>query len=275
MPQPTRDATFGAGVASQERNRRATSSSVMVGLPRSAQVADVGGLNVHAGDAVDGRDRRRLEQLYRYMARPPLCQERLAQDADGRLAYSFRKPWKDGTKGILLEPLDFIARLCAIIPPPRFHQKLIAKTHQPSNSRGCTASILVFGMSYTLIGRPEPVGNAELRDGRSRNVAVIQNMRDPRGPDVRSRRVSLALGFTSECPTAANRAAISSDVNGKAALSKATTRLQREGRDLDEAETSKRQHKLRVVGKVCSEGLPRVADGFRIRDDLDVVESQE
>jgi len=40
-------------------------------------VAEVGGVNIHAGTAVDGRDRRRLERLCRYMARPPLSAERL------------------------------------------------------------------------------------------------------------------------------------------------------------------------------------------------------
>ncbi|NVB43699.1 transposase, partial [Pseudenhygromyxa sp. WMMC2535] len=40
-------------------------------------VAEVGGVNVHAGPAIDGRDRRRLERLCRYVARPPVAQERL------------------------------------------------------------------------------------------------------------------------------------------------------------------------------------------------------
>jgi hypothetical protein len=94
---------------------------VRVKAPRAAAVAEVGGINVHASAAVDGRDRRRLEQLCRYMARPPLCQERLEQPSDGRIRLSLKKAWKDGTHAILLAPLDFIARLCAIIPPPRFH----------------------------------------------------------------------------------------------------------------------------------------------------------
>jgi hypothetical protein len=35
-------------------------------------------------------------------------------------ATAFRKPWKDGTEAVLLEPLDLIARLAALVPPPRF-----------------------------------------------------------------------------------------------------------------------------------------------------------
>jgi hypothetical protein len=35
--------------------------------------------------------------------------------------YGFKKAWKDGTHAVVLEPLDFIARLAAIVPPPRWH----------------------------------------------------------------------------------------------------------------------------------------------------------
>lgn len=84
-------------------------------------LAEVGGVNIHANVVVDGRDRRRLERLVRYLARPPLAQDRLERHDDGRVRYRFKKPWKDGTDAVLLDPLDFIARLCALIPPPRFH----------------------------------------------------------------------------------------------------------------------------------------------------------
>ena len=84
-------------------------------------VAEVGGVNVHAKVAFDGRDRPRLERLCRYVVRPPLSQERLSMHPDGRVKLSFKAAWKDGTHAVLLDPLDFIARLCALIPPPRFH----------------------------------------------------------------------------------------------------------------------------------------------------------
>jgi len=39
----------------------------------------VDGFNVYAGDAIDGRDRRRLERMCRYLARPPIATERLTE----------------------------------------------------------------------------------------------------------------------------------------------------------------------------------------------------
>ncbi|MBM4436228.1 MAG: transposase [Actinobacteria bacterium] len=86
-------------------------------------VAECGGVNIHAGTAVDGRDRRRLERLVRYMSRPPICTERLELLEDGRVYYGFKSAWRDGSKGVILHPLDFIARLCALVPPPRFHMQ--------------------------------------------------------------------------------------------------------------------------------------------------------
>ncbi len=68
-----------------------------------------------------GRDRKRLERLCRYIARPPLSLERLESHPDGRVRIRFKSAWKDGTHSVLLEPLDFISRLCALIPPLRFH----------------------------------------------------------------------------------------------------------------------------------------------------------
>ncbi|MFO0523820.1 MAG: transposase [bacterium] len=30
-------------------------------------------------------------------------------------------PWRDGSTHVVLDPLDFIARLAALVPPPRRH----------------------------------------------------------------------------------------------------------------------------------------------------------
>ncbi len=46
-------------------------------------VAEVRGINVHAKQRVDGRDRAQIERLCRYITRPPLSQERLTRRADG------------------------------------------------------------------------------------------------------------------------------------------------------------------------------------------------
>ena len=55
------------------------------------------------------------------MSRPPVAEDRLALTASGQVRYTLKTPYRDGTTHIVLEPLDFIARLAALVPPPRMH----------------------------------------------------------------------------------------------------------------------------------------------------------
>jgi hypothetical protein len=84
-------------------------------------VAQALGVNVHAKQLVDGRNRAALERLCRYILRPPLAQERLTVRPDGRLELAFKRAWRDGTRAIVLEPEDLLVRLCAAVPPPWFN----------------------------------------------------------------------------------------------------------------------------------------------------------
>mgnify|MGYP001817731260 CR=1 FL=1 len=55
------------------------------------------------------------------MARPPIANDRLRIRSDGDLTYTMKAPWSDGTRAVSMSPLGLIARLCALVPPPRFH----------------------------------------------------------------------------------------------------------------------------------------------------------
>ena len=70
------------------------------------------------GGGVSASDREGRERLLRYCARPPLSLERLTVLGDGRIAYAIRKPWGNETHRVM-SPLQFLARLAALIPPPR------------------------------------------------------------------------------------------------------------------------------------------------------------
>jgi Putative transposase len=84
-------------------------------------VAEALGVNVHAKQMVDGRDRKQLERIARYITRPPLAQDRFELRTDGRLELRLKNVWKDGTRAVLLEPDDLLVRLCAAVPAPRLH----------------------------------------------------------------------------------------------------------------------------------------------------------
>lgn len=76
---------------------------------------------MHAAVRVHGNDRAQLERLCRYLGRPPIAEERLTRLDDGRLRYELKRAWKDGTRAVILSPLDLCARVCALIPRPGFN----------------------------------------------------------------------------------------------------------------------------------------------------------
>ena len=81
--------------------------------------AEADGFTLHANVRIDGRKRKHLERLLRYMARPAVAASRLKLLPDGSVLYRLRHAYHDGTKALVFPPLVFIERLCALIPPPR------------------------------------------------------------------------------------------------------------------------------------------------------------
>ncbi len=80
--------------------------------------AVVSGFSVHAGVSIRGEDRKGLERLFKYAARPPVAADRLAQLPDGSLNYQLKTPWQNGTTQVIFEKLEFMARLAALLPAP-------------------------------------------------------------------------------------------------------------------------------------------------------------
>jgi hypothetical protein len=83
--------------------------------------ASVHGFSVHANTSIPAHRRDQLERLIRYTARGAVSLERLAQDANGDLVYTFPHPWSDGTTGIRLSPLELLEKLAALVPLPHIH----------------------------------------------------------------------------------------------------------------------------------------------------------
>jgi hypothetical protein len=79
------------------------------------------GFNLHGATRVAANDKKGRETLFRYVLRPPLANDRLHILPNGKVNLEFKKPWSDGTNAIELEPLALIARLAALVLPPRRH----------------------------------------------------------------------------------------------------------------------------------------------------------
>jgi len=80
------------------------------------------GFNLHAKARVAASDRKGLEKLCRYILRPPIAQDRLTLRPDGMVCLELKRAFSDGTTHVLFEPLDFIGKLAALVPPKRMHR---------------------------------------------------------------------------------------------------------------------------------------------------------
>jgi len=88
--------------------------------PGDDRAVEHDGFNVHASVAVAGDDDLGRERLMRYGARPQLALDRLRRLPGGRIAYRIKKLRDGRAKHRVMTPLEFLARLAAIVPPPRY-----------------------------------------------------------------------------------------------------------------------------------------------------------
>ena len=112
--------------------------------PRTERVAKANGFSLHAGVSCEAHQRDLRERLCRYIARPAVAEKRLTVNAQGKVVYLLKTPYRDGTTHVAFEPLDcmthipvrhpagdlkvvanrqscrfVIARLAALVPRPR------------------------------------------------------------------------------------------------------------------------------------------------------------
>jgi hypothetical protein len=77
---------------------------------RGALIEEMG---LHAAVRVEAHERKRLEQLCRYITRPALADERVQLNAAGQVELKLKTPWRDGTTHLVMNPLEFMQRLAA------------------------------------------------------------------------------------------------------------------------------------------------------------------
>ncbi len=85
------------------------------------QLAKIAGFSLHAGVFADAEQPDKLERLCRYIARPAISEERLSLTSTGKVRHELKTPYNDGTTHVFFEPLDFMGKLAALVPPPRLN----------------------------------------------------------------------------------------------------------------------------------------------------------
>jgi hypothetical protein len=101
--------------------------------PGLERVAKANGFSLHAGVSCEGHQKEKVragmareaalghkrERLCRYIARPAVAVPRLSLSSTGKVVYTLKTPYRDGTTQVAFDPVDFVARLAALVPKPR------------------------------------------------------------------------------------------------------------------------------------------------------------
>ena len=113
--------------------------------PFDDPVGKAAGFSLHAGVAAKAQERKKLGRLCRYISRPAVSEKRLSLTPNGNVQYQLKTPYRDGTTHVIFEPLDFVARLAALVPKPRvnlthlcrcLHRRVYAESQTMRSSIG-------------------------------------------------------------------------------------------------------------------------------------------
>ncbi|MFH0980278.1 MAG: transposase [Planctomycetota bacterium] len=144
-----------------------------------------GGFSADASVRVADWDRRGLERLVRYCARPAFALKRLEQINDETLVYHLAKPDPEGRREIVLSPLDFLARLAEFVPHPRKHSLGYAGILAP-HARWRASVVASAGPDEALLSRLQDAGTRMGLRGEKDMPAAGAWIFDPHGPPRRA-----------------------------------------------------------------------------------------
>ena len=144
--------------------------------PLEGAAGKVGGFSLHAGVAAEAHESHKLEKLCRYITRPAISEKRLSISPQGRVRYQLKTPWRNGTTHVEWDSVDFIAKLAALVPPPRAH---LTRFHG------------VFAPNASLRAQLTPSGRGKRPATDAAPVAVCANG-EPRSPEEKHRAMTWA-----------------------------------------------------------------------------------
>jgi hypothetical protein len=131
--------------------------------------------------------RERLEQVCRYILRPPVAVERLQLTDMGQVHLTFKQPWRDGTTAVVFDPVAFLGRLAVLVPRPRINLLLYSGVLGARSA--WRAAVVARGRASADSGaleRPSAGGVAPFRVAPTPNASWAPLMRGAFGFDVLS-----------------------------------------------------------------------------------------
>ena len=125
------------------------------------------GFSVDAGGCIEADDRAALERLLMYCARPPFAMDRLRKEGAAlvyRCAKQHSEPGSDkrGAKvdELHLTPLELIARIAALVPPPRTNRHRYFGVLAP-NSPLRAAAVALAALAKQVAVQTDPATTGE------------------------------------------------------------------------------------------------------------------
>ena len=81
--------------------------------PALRRVAKASGFSLHAGVSCEALQKDKRERIFRYIASPPVAVPRLSLSSTGKVVYTLKTPYRDGTTQVAFDrgghpPADFI-----------------------------------------------------------------------------------------------------------------------------------------------------------------------
>ncbi len=87
--------------------------------PGPKRVSKASGFSLHAGVSSEGHQKEQTGTTLSVHPRQAAAIPRLSQSSTGKVVYTLKTPYRNGTTQVAFDPVDFIARLAALAPKPR------------------------------------------------------------------------------------------------------------------------------------------------------------
>ncbi len=79
--------------------------------PGLKRVTKANGFSLHAGVSCQGHQKDKRERLCRYISRPAVAVPRLSLSSTGKVVYTLKTPYRDGTTQVAFEPIDLMTHI--------------------------------------------------------------------------------------------------------------------------------------------------------------------
>jgi len=136
--------------------------------------------NLHASVHLEAHDDLGRERLCRYLCRPAFSLARLRMRRDGNVSYRVKKASRGRVTERVMTPLEALARLAAIVPPPRYpllrFHGVLAPRHRwrarivpqpPSPAKACRVTAWELASGKSTAAEPSGASPPPAGDGRA------------------------------------------------------------------------------------------------------------